>query len=283
MAITPLEYYEDSSLYGNYQYLSLEEIINNYMAYKDSDDYTSMSKRHAVIYQAKRGIRELYYDTLREIKAFAMEISPSLMITVPPDFVSLVRVSWIDEHGQLHPIASDNRMSMAMGYLQDNNYELLFDENGCVLTANELVDYDSSNVSVSRYIFAADGFSPNINLSNVYSNGKYIFDKSMGVLRFSSDIFSKNVVIEYISDGLYIGCETQSESDIKIHKFAESALLNFIYYELIKNRRSIPANEKLRAKKEYFNSKRIVKRRMNNLKVADILQSFKSANHWIKI
>jgi hypothetical protein len=44
----------------------------------------------------------------------------------------------------------------------------------------------------------------------------------------------------------------------------------------------VPANEKARAQKEYSNSKRITKRRLNTLTFTDLIQVFKGDSKWIK-
>jgi hypothetical protein len=285
--MSSIDYYENPDKHGNYQYTTLDQLVNDYLMSRDSDDYTSTLPRYKIVYQAKRGLRELYYDVLREIRAIELDLSPTLTIVVPPDFVNLVRISWVDEYGQLHPMAIDTSLSMAQVYLQDNNYELLFDDSGCVLRSNDLlpnaeIKISTNNSSCRSFNFFNSGFQPNKDFSKVYTNGKFNFDKSTGVIQFSSDVEGKSVVIEYISDGLYTGCEGRPEGEIRVHKFAETTLLDFIYYNSIKNRKNVPFNEKQRARKEFYNSMRITKRRINTLGKADLLQTFKGANRWFE-
>lgn len=278
--MSSLDYYNDSSKYGNYQYSSLESIVNDYMMSKEPDDFTSLSKRSKVIYQAKRGIRELYYDVTKEIKAIELDLSPTLDIVLPEDYVNYVRISWVGEDGHLRPMAVDGRMSVANLYLQDNNFNLLFDNQGNILEASKrkhnVGDVDN-HIQETCYSFYYDSYVPNKDNSKVYSNGKFVIDNSSGLIRFNSDASEKSIVLEYISDGMY-----PNDEDIKIHKFAESALLDFIYYQLIKNRRNVPQSEKIRARKEYYNNRRIAKRRINVIKISDILQLFKGDSKVVK-
>lgn len=281
-------YYEDSSKHGNYQYIKLGDLINDYMMSRDSDDYTSNTPRYKVLYQAKRGIRELYYDILREVRAIELDLSPTLNVIIPPDFVNYVRISWVGKDGQLYPMAMDNRMSIAQVYLQDNNYNILFDSSGSVLkdTSSHEVSTSDSDQSLDPanicYNVCYDGFVPNRNNANIFSNGKFRLKPEEGLIQFGSDAKGKSIVLEYISDGLYTEVENSDDSFIKVHKFAESTLLDYIHYQLIKNRRNVPANEKQRARKEYYNSRRITKRRINSLKLSDILQVFKGDSKWVK-
>ena len=285
--MSDLAYYNNPEEWGDYQFIPIEDIVNNYLMSRSSDDYTSTEPRHKIVYHAKRGLKELYFDVLRQIRAIELAVSPTLNVTIPPDYINYVRISYVDNKGQLHPMSIDKRYSMANRYLQDNNYDLLFDSDGNILqdygnpaTGNNISDNISSDseCGCSQKCFS---FAPNRDNSNVYPNGKFNIDISNGIIQFSPDVVTKNIVLEYISDGLYLE-DGQSERDIKIHKFAETALHNYIFYELIKNRRTVPAVEKQRAKREYGNSKRIAKRRINTVRADEFRQAFKSSNKWIK-
>ena len=59
------------------------------MMSRDSDDYTSNVPRYKVLYQAKRALRELYFDVARDIKAIELDLSPTLNVVLPPDFNKL--------------------------------------------------------------------------------------------------------------------------------------------------------------------------------------------------
>lgn len=287
-----IDYYNDSSQWGNYQYVTLDQVINDYLANRDTDDYTSNVPRYKLLYQAQRGLRELYFDSVREIRAIELDISPTLNVILPPDFVNFVRVSWVDDEGQLHPMAVDSRMNIAQVYLQDHEYNLIFDNNGCVLQEafpengtvqeSEVTPEQESQAEYlnhTSYNFCGT-FQPNKDYSRVYKNGKFRLDKQRGMLQFGSDVKGKSVVLEYISDGLYTGCEGVPQEEIGVHKFAEAALIDFIYYELIKRRRNVPANEKARALNDYKRNKRKAGRRINTIRKEDLMQVFKGSGTW---
>jgi hypothetical protein len=286
------DYYNDSSQWGDYQYITLDQVVNNFLASRDDDDYTGNVPRYRVLYHARRGLREFYYDVLREIQAIELELSQSLMVTLPPDYVNYVRISWVNENNELVPMAMDGRIKIAKEYLQDHEYNLLFDDTGCVLEgsgdpiynpdAASVLDSSGDNRVSSYYAFCDNGFQPNRNMSDVYTSGKFAIDKNKGVIVFGSEVFGKKIVLEYISDGLYTGCEGRPEAEIRVNKFAESALLDFIYYELIKKRRHVPLYEKKLARKEYYNNRRIAKRRINTLRKSELIQAFKGSSKWIK-
>lgn len=283
------EYYEDPNQWGNYQNITLEQIVNDFMGTGDPDDYTSTISRHQVLFQARRAIQELYFDVMHDNRAISLEIDSHLTIPVPPDYIDYIRISWVDENGLLHPMAMNVNKASAKTYLQDHAYEILFDSDGCVITdssivasaKDSLVDGEKQRSKLSEGC-CHYAFVPNANFSNVYANGSFVIDKQSGVIQFSSNIESKSIVLEYVSDGLFLGCTGKDDGQITIHKFARTAVMNFIYFESIARRRNVPANEKQRARKEYYNSRRVAKRRLNGMKIAEILQAFRGESKWIK-
>ena len=268
------QYLQDSSQWGNYQYIPLEQVINDYMANIDEDDYTANSPRHKILFNALRGLRELYFDVLQEIKAVELELGNTLNVVLPPDYVNYVRISWVDEAGMLHPMTANRQSNMAQAYLQDHEYNILFDASGCVMTGVGTRPDTTGQVNqdeLRSYGFSI-GYTPNINLSKFHKNGSFQVDKANGIIQFDSTAKGKSIVLEYISDGLYTACGG-SEADITIHKFAEQAIIDFIYYNLIKQRKNVPFNEKQRARKEYYNSRRIAGRRINTLRKEELIQA----------
>lgn len=282
--MSSFDYYTgDPRQFGNEQYVKLEDVINTYLASRTSDDRTLTVPRHIVLIQARRGLRELYYDVVQDIRRYEMEISPSLTVVLPPDFVNYVRISWVDNNGHLHPMAVDKSMNIANSYLQDNLYRFLYDDSGCILEGSGVREKKSfnNNINDDECIYE-QRFAPNVDMSAKFTNGNFRVNRENGVIEFGSVVEGKNIVIEYISDGLFTGCEGRPEADIRIHKFAENALMDFIYWKLIERSANTPANEKMRARKEFFNSRRIAKRRINTVRREELLQIFKGSTQWIK-
>ena len=73
--LTGYQYYENSGTapqntnWGSYQYVSLEEIVNNFMLmYVGNNELLNNVERYQVLFHAKRAIQELNYDAFKEIK-----------------------------------------------------------------------------------------------------------------------------------------------------------------------------------------------------------------------
>ena len=57
--------------WGSYQYVTLDEIVNNFMLmYQGNNELINNITRYKVLFHAKRGIQELNYDAMKEIKIF---------------------------------------------------------------------------------------------------------------------------------------------------------------------------------------------------------------------
>jgi hypothetical protein len=101
---TNAQYYTGNN-YGSYIYISLDDIINNFLvAYVGADKLIPSVKRTDVMFHAKRGLQEFSYDTLKVIKSQELTIPPSLSLAIPQDYVNYVKLSWIDDSGAKHII-----------------------------------------------------------------------------------------------------------------------------------------------------------------------------------
>lgn len=275
--------YYSGSDHGSYQYLTLETLINDFKAINADNSYVGNVPRYSVLYQAKRALRELTFDVLRDIRAIELSVGTNLQVTLPPDYVDYIRISWVDGDGNMYPMAVNNSLSIGKVYLQDNDYNLLFDGSGNVLEAARRRQSILPEDQVRDYTVQTAQFIPNVNQAGTFDWGSYRVDERLGVIVFDSEVYTREVVLEYLSDGLYFDTvKGETEADIKIHKFAETALHDFVYYSLVKNKAGVPMNEKARARKEHFNSKKRARRRLNGANRDEWLQVMRGADAWIK-
>lgn len=298
-----------TDLQGKYQYTNLRDVIENFQfMYTGADQLVPATvNRDKIIFHAKRGLQELNFDTLNEIKAIEVDIDPeTLRLILPEDFINVVRVSWVDAAGYFHPMVTNEDTRIASAYLQDNTYAYLYDDEGNVLLADQN-SYDQSNIDPQ---YRPMNFINDTNFSLGYDlyfesqlkgrfgmetskanfNGWYTIDKPNGVMYFSSNIAnlqqnpsageqkSSSLVIEYISDGI----EGRTLSDIRVHKFAEEALYQYIQWQLVSSRFDVQEYIVRRARKQYENARRTAKMRLAGLTYADLLQAMRGKDKRIK-
>lgn len=256
MAQTAEEYYADKSNWGSGQFIPFKNFIEGMlMETTDPDGYMVNVPRSRIIHLAKEGIRHLTKDLKHDVKAVEITVTDKLYLTLPQDYVDWVRVSVVvtDEVTgslRLMPLNINNNMNTAIGYLQDHNGKILFDNEGNILTA------DSSNAygkPYKKYHFCNDwiGRQFELDTSKLSVWGEFKIDENSGRIVFSSDLEEKEVVIEYTSDGL-----TDFESGgVKIHKKMYDTLYQYVYYFSILRRKSVPQRTKDDSKRLYLKLK----------------------------
>ena len=60
-----------------------------------------------------------------------------------------------------------------------------------------------------------------------------------------------------------------------IHVYAEEALRCYLYYKLCERKSTVPANEKARARSEYYNERRKAQARMTNFTKEEALKTIR--------
>jgi hypothetical protein len=298
--------------YGDYQYISIFELVNNFMiGYVGSDKVISKVKRSDVLFYAKRGLQEFSYDTLRSVKSQELTIPPSLSVIIPQDYVNYVNLSWVDKQGIKHiiypttltsnptetPIQDTNITNNPFGFnfpsegygipTQDSDGENL---EGTSMTeerwANLPKDQQATvepifDTGIGRSVLSAMevgllGQRYGLHPETAQGNGWFTINKRDGKFSFSSNLSEKLILLEYISDGLAY------EEDTKIPKLAEEALYMHIAYSILSTKKNIPEYMVQRFKKDRRAQLRNAKIRLSNIKLDEFVQIMRGKSKWIK-
>ena len=101
-----------------------------------------------------------------------------------------------------------------------------------------------------------------------YAVGDYRINLDQNRIEVDTDSGVSEVVLEYIAD------EARSTNPV-IHVYAEEALRCYIYYKLCERKSTVPANEKVRARAEYYNERRKAKARLSNFSKQEALNTIR--------
>lgn len=296
MSVTnPSIYYSDEELQGNYQFVSLEDIVNNFTQnYTGDATILGYVQRAKIIYQAKQGIKQFTFEALAQVKVVELELGEANDIILPNNFVSYVRISWVDKKtGQIHPMSQNKHHPLGIAYLQDNNADILFDNNGEILegtTAIEAINdalpanpiENFQNFPLYGGYGCYGGYTRygirqpiwNLDTSRNF-NGTFTINNQR--IHFGSDSHERIILLEYVSDGLDV-----LEADMKVHKFCELALYEYISRQLSQNSIRVPNYEKMNIKKAYDTAYRNAKVKMLGFKPTEFLQAWKQSNTWLR-
>jgi hypothetical protein len=289
--VTPSVHYASSDK-GIYQFISIGDIISNFIVSQVGDDkIIKKAKRAEVLYHAQRGIAELNYDTLGNIKTQEIELPPSLSMALPHDYVKMVEVNFLDDTG-LHQIIKPAKLTgEPYAILQDSNYNYLDDGAGFPLYASSsesrrrFKEGTEPDVQTNANIdFLEEGYGYNVDYGKRYGldpqhatrNGFYTINDLVGTINFTSNLKDKFIVLKYISDGLH------ADDDMKVHKFAEEALYKSIMYGLASAKSNIPEYQINRIKKEKRAAIRNAKLRLAQLSPEEIIQTLRGKSKQIK-
>ena len=282
--------------YGSYEYVSLTDIVNNFMvAYVGMDKLIPRVKRSDVIFHAKRGLQEFSYDTLKSINSQELTIPPSLSIPIPQDYVNYVRVSRIDESGVQRIIYPVNNLTTSPKSLpiQDANGVPTQNSFGSNNQASESItekrwneetqsnitgEFQDDDTNVYDWEWWKLNFGQRYGLDPQTSqgNGWFQINERLGTFSFSSDLANKLIVLEYISDGLAY------DMDSKVPKMAEDALYAHINYSILSTRSNTQEYIVQRYKRDRYAKLRNAKIRLSNIKLDEIVQVFRGKSKWLK-
>ena len=239
--------------WGSYQYVSLNDIVNNFMLmYQGNHELINNLNRYQVLFHAKRGIQELNYDAMKEVKVLQMDLDDNLRFILPSDYVNWVRISQY-LNGVLYPLTENIQTGWASTYLQDNNAKIIYDQDGNVLKPqfsqldmsftsgaktiylNESSAYNNQtgwNVDGCWYFDFGIGARFGLNTETANANPTFSIDKQRGVINFSSIGNGASVVVEYVSDGM----ENGEDGSISVNKLFEEYLYAYVKYSLLNGR-----------------------------------------------
>tara|TARA_R100001460_G_scaffold107267_4_gene155715 strand:- start:827 stop:1993 length:1167 start_codon:yes stop_codon:yes gene_type:complete len=275
--------------YGNYQYVSLEDIINNFIiSYVGEDKIISKIRRTDVAFHAQRGLAELSYDTLKSFKSQEIEIPPSLTMKLPHDYVNYVKVSWVDNDGVERILMPSRKTSNPEAIIQDSDFNYTFDNDGTLLTAFDSETWDKFRDATNRNVTNDDtldeferyrGLEGNrygLNPEFSNANGVYFIDNLRGKIYFDSSLNGKIITLKYISDSL------GTDNEMIVHKFAEEALYKHIALAILSTRANTQEYLINRFKREKFAATRLAKIRLSNLKSEELTQIMRGKSKQIK-
>ena len=133
-------------------------------------------------------------------------------------------------------------------------------------------DYDINSNIYNSNIGQRYGLDP----LHTQVNGSFYIDCNKGKIHFSSNINGKNVVLDYLSDGL------GTDDEMKVHKFAEEAMYKWIIHAILASKTNTPEYMVARFKKERFAAIRNAKLRLSNIKLEEITQILRGKSKQIK-
>jgi hypothetical protein len=279
--------YQDVSKSGM-NYVTLSQLIGDFKITMDSDDYAANASDVAIRNVALRGIREFGFDVTSRIKSLKLSIdSSNNTVALPDDYVDLIKVGVVDGDGTIRTLGENKHLNYSRKYEVDVDgvatEETTDSKDGPLnIGANEILDRQDDKTATS----GSDGDSGNLDyyvfenylyqggLGRLYGVGggarvgDYRINLDQNRIEIDTSSSTSEVVIEYIAD------EARSTNPV-IHVYAEEALRAYIYYKVCERKSTVPANEKARARSEYYNERRKANTRLSNFSKTEALRTIR--------
>jgi hypothetical protein len=234
------------------KYVDLNYIVNSVMNQIDSDD-----RDYARLYQiGVTGLRELWFDVAGNVKTVLLPKNANNTVTLPTDYINWSKVGILTQDGKVFTLALNKSITL---YNDTNTNRVVspgsFIEGG--LFKIDSPDYHNYWTEGMNYnLFGLGG--------SVADVAQFNIDEENGLIVLGSEFKRSDVILEYVVDPLACECDTHS-----IHIFCQQALEDYIYWKAVSKRKDTPANEKMRARQEYYNQKRVARNRMKPFRIGD--------------
>jgi hypothetical protein len=281
-----------SAIPGYYSRVNLNDIINNFIVgYTGDGKVLPKVPRYEVAFWAQRTVQEFSYDIFHAEKNMEIELSSTLQISLPSDYVNYVDISCLDADGNLRPLQNSKRLKPTKSASQDQDYNYIYDQEGNIIyeqTSQTLKQFGESDIATKKQNYESDeydvrdeayGAKYGSEPERANANGTYVLDLEAGKIYFDS-MFGEGdiIVLSYISDGLG---DNGDFANVLVPKLAEDAVYANILYNLSKLRPSASGAAGL-YKKEAYAKLRNAKIRLSNMKIKEIAQVLRGKSKWIK-
>lgn len=288
--VTQNDYYDSSEAqnYGNYQFISLDNIITNFMyIYVGENKIISKVNRTDVQFHAMRALQELSYDVLRSFKTQEIEVPNTLTMILPQDYVNYTKITRVGTDGIHRPLYATRHTSNPFAITQNASGDYQFTGNNLTeQTPSNTLDAFKDAVPTDYNLYDINSAS-DIEISNKgrryglqpehsQMNGSFYIDNLRGKIHFGSALSGKTIILHYVSDSL------GTDSEMVVHKFCEEACYKHIMYGILSGRSNIPEYIVQRYKKERFAETRKAKIRLSSIKIEEFTQVLKGMSKQIK-
>jgi hypothetical protein len=259
----------------------LDQIINDFIVTIAEDDYAGYASDTQIRTHALRGIREMGFDMSNVVRSLKLSLnSANNTVELPDDFVDWSKVGVVGSDNLLYVLGENNNLNYSQAYVNasgaktgssstavDSDADGVFDRiDDKTPTANSLNPSGFNSAVFRDYYYGSQ--------AAIYGagggryRGEFRVNLDQNRIEVSPMSGVSEVVIEYVAD------EARSKNP-SIHVYLEEALTSYMYYKIIERKASVPANEKSRARTEYYNERRKANARIKSFTKEEALKTIR--------
>ena len=176
---TQQQYYSGND-FGNYQFTSLHDIINQFMvAYVGEGKIIPKTKKTDVAFHAQRALQELSFDTFKSCKSQEITVPASLQMILPQDYVNYTKISWVDSAGIKHLLYPTSKTSNPTNPLQNSDGDFISKAIGTLVSTSSSVALDDEYKNIQVGMIVSGPYIPIGTIVSATSNSGGITTISM--------------------------------------------------------------------------------------------------------
>jgi hypothetical protein len=259
----------------------LTQVISDFILSLAEDDFAANASDNQIRTYALRGVRDMGFDVSKKIRSLKLTInSANNTVELPDDYADWSKIGVVGSDGLVYVLGENKNINYSQAYADENGIKVTDSDDANDSDADgvfDRVDDKTSNGSVG----VQSGFNSTIFRDYYYGaqnavygagggryRGEFRVNLDQNRIEISPMSGVGEVVIEYVAD------EARSKNP-SIHVYLEEALMAYMYYRIIERRSSVPANEKARARTEYYNELRKGNARMKSFTKEEALKTIR--------
>lgn len=262
-------------------YIPISEIVDDFIITIDSSDYASSASDNTLRTYALRGVREMGFDFLKVVRSLKLPVDGNNNTApLPDDYVDWTKVGVVASDGLVYVLGENKNINQSQVYSLADGQPFDLDGDGLFEREDSKSATNSGSPSVGDDI--TSGFNSIVFRNFIYGNtmgrlygmggghyyGEFRINLDQNRIELRGNNAIGEVVIEYVAD------EALSANP-RVHAYATEALRAYVYYKVIEKRSDVPANEKARARAEYYNERRIANARMKSFTKEEALKTIR--------
>jgi hypothetical protein len=188
---------------------------------------------------------------MKRIKAADLNVSATNTVTLPADYVDLLKIGIVGEDGLVYVFGENKNKNLLA-----NNAGDLPDY---LLGYSDFIYRNFVNSTTDGRLYGYGGG---------HYSGEYRINLEENRIELTLGTGTDTVYIEYIADEALA-------ANPSVHVYAEQAIRAYIYYHLVERKSNVPAVEKARARQEYYNERRLANARLKSFSKEEALKTIR--------
>jgi hypothetical protein len=263
-------------------YITVDQVVNDFILTVDSDDYAGAVPDTTLRNFALRGIRDIGFDVSKVVRSIKILVNANNnTVELPDDYIDWTKVGVVSGDGLIYVLGENKNINYSQAYLYDAlGNKADYDNDGIYDRQDSKSATSSGSPSIGNQV--QDGFESYVFRNYVYDNdfgglygiggghmyGEFRVNLDQNRIEIGANEDISEIVLEYVAD------EARSQNP-RVHVYAEEALRAYMYYKIVERKSSVPANEKARARQEYYNEKRLANARMKSFTKDELLRTIR--------